>query len=184
MGASPRKEYIVNDEAVIIEQLNKACQTDLTPPFNGVSFINDGITDGKRNATNVASQNEGCIIQRDNELKMTRKEIEFLKIELHSKQATIENLLELLKSNFDVTKAITRGITSNTSDMNDCDNITLVSKSNRNSQVITDRKLDEDLMGQYTVLRTHFDDSLNSHLMSSTNSCYDIFADSLEVNNK
>ena len=196
MGAAFRSEYMYDynddDESITTEyeQFDKACQTDYSLPVNDVNFIIESKPDAGQILTNISLKKDDefiskhSLIERDKELELMHEEIEFLKAELHGKQDTIENLLELLKSNLDVTKEISRGITSNASDMNDYDNITLINESDRNAQRINDWKLNTGLYGQLATLDTSdFDDSLNSRFTSSTNS-YDIFIDSLEVDNK
>merc|ERR1711970_803247 len=69
-------------------------------------------------------------------------EIDFLKAELGTKQSTIEHLLQLLKSNMDVTKEISKE-KRKYSDLEDSDDLTLVSESHPRptSQIIHDWQL-------------------------------------------
>lgn len=206
MGASLRAESTDDDDAwddadlvgnnddktMTSDDINKSCQTIVSLPANDVSFTIECSKNDGECSTNVVIKGDEAIqnlINKDRQLSKLRTEVQFLKTELNSKQATIDNLLELLKTNLDVTKEISRGITSQSpSVLDDYDDITLVSDSNRNSQLL----LVEDWHFKNIILEekfpmessNDFSDSLNSRMTSSINS-YDTdgFIDSLEVVN-
>ena len=176
MGAAFNSKQENTDDANTLQQLDKACQTDV--------HISTPTTTTTTNITVIyeTTNKDKTDLQRDItlnkiDLEKMRQEIEFVKTELVSKQKTTENLFELLKSNLDVTKELSRVITSNSFNTEDYADVSWTRENQRNT-VNNNSKLCAELYDQLILLqRRCFEESLNSHLTSTK---YDIFVDSLE----
>ena len=182
---------------------DKECQTDVTLMemcYDVVELVGNDNRGKTSTSDSVKITNNQECTQENTQMDAMQTEIDFLKNELITKQNTIENLLQLLQSNMEMTKNMSQEKRRYGSDMCFSDDATLVSESNsnRNSQIIHDWQMNAQLQFHELTLcheeedddsvdgggNDEFQDSLNSNNLTSSMSAhseFDVFIDSLEV---
>ena len=180
--------------------VDRSCQTDASMMDMCVEGCSHDVA--PESVPLEASDDAQKLLEKNKEIDAMQNEIGFLKAELGTKQSTIEHLLQILKSNMDVTKEMSREKRRYGSDVTGSDTVTLVSESRHrpNSQIIHDWQLNAVMQHDLTLCNEdddndydddddegdeEFQDSLNSNYMKpslSMHSGFEILTDSLEVN--
>lgn len=179
--------------------VDQSCQTDTFMMDKWVVECSHDVE--TETVTTEAFDSMQKLSEKNKQIDAMQSEIGFLKAELGTKQSTIEHLLQLLKSNMDVTKEMSREKRRYGSDVTGSDDVTLVSESRHrpNSQIIHDWQLNAVMQHDLTLCNEdvdndyddddedeeEFQDSLNSNYIKpslSMHSGFEILTDSLEVN--